>query len=86
MVKVCASISFWASGIKWQIAARALRHPGHLLATLANSVLKYPTGCGVGPQSLFSTPRASPIFSYIDIYTDIYVYICHIYVSLSLYI
>jgi hypothetical protein len=69
MVKGCPRINFWASGIKRQVAARALRHPAHLLDTLSSSLLRYPTGCGVGPQSWVSTPRAAPPF-FIDIIVE----------------
>jgi hypothetical protein len=35
MVKGHPKINFWASGIKRQTATKALRHPGHPLATLS---------------------------------------------------
>jgi hypothetical protein len=62
MVKNHPRINFWVSEIKRQVATRALRHPDHPLATLSSSLLKHPTGHGVGPQSWFSTPRAAPPF------------------------
>jgi hypothetical protein len=62
MVKGRPRINFWASGIKRQVVTRALRHPGHPFDTLSSSLLQYPTGCGVGPQSWVSTPRAVPPF------------------------
>jgi hypothetical protein len=34
MVRGWPRISFWASGIKRQTAAKVLKHPGHPLATL----------------------------------------------------
>jgi hypothetical protein len=63
MVKGHPRINFWASGIKRQVAAKALRHPGHPLATLSISLLRYTTGWGVDPQSWVSTPRSAPLFS-----------------------
>jgi hypothetical protein len=62
MVKGHPRINFWASGIKKQDATRALTHPDHPLATLSSSLLRYPTGCGGGPWSWGSTPRAAPLF------------------------
>jgi hypothetical protein len=65
MVKGRPRINFWASGIKRQVAAKALKHPGHPLATLSRSLLKYPTGCGVGPQSWVSTRTDPPLHRHI---------------------
>jgi hypothetical protein len=42
MVRGWPRISFWDSGIKRQTAAKAFKHPGHPLATLSISLLRFP--------------------------------------------
>jgi hypothetical protein len=62
MVKSHPKINFWASGIKRQVAARALRHPDHPLDTLSSSLFRYPTGCGVGLTAGSVLSRCPPLF------------------------
>jgi hypothetical protein len=42
MVKVMPRISFGVSGIKRQTTAKTLKYPGHPLATLSISLLRFP--------------------------------------------